>query len=363
MGLGPRHACVGVGTHEALDDLELVRRPLVHRPGSGDVPSLEVRTRLRWLQVCGHAVALEERDEIGLVPGRDAPGHDPATVLRVGHAGGATDMLRSVAAGLSEHRRAPHDPGHQVDLGALGHRVVDRARDLLPLPTALPVHERCGDAHREVLAGDVKGMPELRRHGWQVVMSRGIGVVPAIHHHPAQGEVHKIAALEVLPRARVPERRQACNDELRPAISHGRPIQAEEAVHATCGRVQQHVSSAEECDQHLPFPSGRQDQRALAAVVVPEMQRPLGVGYIADERADATRGRPIGRFDLHHVGPQPCEQQPAMLDRLVTEFDHAQAKVRARLGRNRVSRVRQRAWIVHLKRPVDGTKLLLGRMH
>jgi hypothetical protein len=52
-----------------------------------------------------------------------------------------------------------------------------------------------------------------------------------------------------------------------------------------------------------------------------------------------------------------------MLDRLVTEFDHAQAKVRARLGRNRVSRVRQRGWIVHLKRPVDGTKLLLGRMH
>jgi hypothetical protein len=41
------------------------------------------------------------------------------------------------------------------------------------------------------------------------------------------------------------------------------------------------------------------------------------------ERADASRARTAGRFDLHDVGPELCEHSPGQESALIAEIEHA----------------------------------------
>src|SRR5262249_30917364 len=76
----------------------------------------------------------------------------------------------------------PTAPVHQVLLGVFRNRLVDRERNILPLAAAFAV-DQCGDdAGRHLLAGDVVGVPDLRRDRRRVVFEIGVGVVAAIHH-------------------------------------------------------------------------------------------------------------------------------------------------------------------------------------
>ena len=87
---------------------------------------------------------------------------------------GVIDFAR-VTAGLAQHQRAAHDPRHEVDLGGLRHRLVDRARDVLALARAPAKEQRGDDRERELLAGDVIGVPHLRRDRRQIVLAAGRG--------------------------------------------------------------------------------------------------------------------------------------------------------------------------------------------
>ena len=66
-------------------------------------------------------------------------------------------------------------------------------------------------------------------------------------------------------------------------------------------------------------------ERLLAAVVVPEEERALGVFLVLVERPDAARRVAAGRLDLDDLGAEAGQRQPAVLGLLVGELDDADA--------------------------------------
>ena len=72
-----------------------------------------------------------------------------------------------------------------------------------------------------------------------------------------------------------------------------------------------------------------EDERLLAAVVIPEEERALGAFLVFVERPDLARGVAAGRLDLDDLRAQPRERQPAVFGLLVSELDDADAGKRA----------------------------------
>src|SRR5207302_7938330 len=75
-----------------------------------------------------------------------------------------------------------------------------------------------------------------------------------------------------------------------------------------------------------------EDDRALAAVVLPEEQRAFGILAILVEGTDAPRGVPARRLDLDDVGAEPGERQPAGFRLLVGQLDDPTAGERTSHG-------------------------------
>ena len=71
---------------------------------------------------------------------------------------------------------------------------------------------------------------------------------------------------------------------------------------------------------------------ALAGVVVPEVERAVGVLDVLVERADAPLGHAARRLHLHHVRAEVGHELAAPLAELVRELEHAHAGERARDG-------------------------------
>src|SRR5262249_36263177 len=66
--------------------------------------------------------------------------------------------------------------------------------------------------------------------------------------------------------------------------------------------------------------------RALAAVVLPEEQRALGILAVLIEGANPSRGVAAGRLHLDDVGAESRQRQPAVLSLLVRQLDDANAR-------------------------------------
>jgi hypothetical protein len=92
---------------------------------------------------------------------------------------------------------------------------VDAEGQLLPLACPQPVRESAEQRDYAHLAGNVVGMPHLRRDGRRVVAARRIRVVTAVHHDAAQRQMNEIAAFEIGPRADIPERADPQIDQSR----------------------------------------------------------------------------------------------------------------------------------------------------
>ncbi len=261
-------------------------------------------------------------------------GDEPAPVLGVADARAVVRAFRRMAAGQPPQRHPPTDPVHQVLLGVLRHRLVDRDRHVLALATALAMDQRGDDPGRHLLAGDVIGVPDLRRDRRRVVFEIGVGVVAAIHHRPAQGEVDEVRALEVLPRPVIAERRHARGDELREARVERHVVEPQHLVERAAARVQQDVGAAEQAE-HLLAPRRRlevEHDRFLVAVVVPEEQRAFQARLVFEERADPPCRVALGRLDLDHLGAEPGEQQPGIFGALVGDLDDAKPGQHSRPG-------------------------------
>ncbi len=204
LRLPPRHVLVGEVPHEPLHGFHALVALLLDRAGPRHETSA-FREVARLLVHAGFdAVTVEQFDQpVAVSRPRAEAGHDPAPVFRVGDGRVRRDGLARVAAGLAKDRRAPHDPGHEVDFGALGDRLVHCAGDLLPLPGAKAVNEGGHDRHAHLLSGHVIGVPHLRRDRRQIVFAVRCRVVAAIHHDAAERQMHQIGGLVVAPGAGV----------------------------------------------------------------------------------------------------------------------------------------------------------------
>src|SRR5262249_43664003 len=64
-------------------------------------------------------------------------------------------------------------------------------------------------------------------------------------------------------------------------------------------------------------------------VVVPEVQAPVGMRVVPEERTDPPGGGAARRFELHHVGTEAGEKATSVLAALVDDLEHAQIRERA----------------------------------
>ena len=218
-------------------------------------------------------------------------------------------------------------PVRQVALGIHADRLVDAEGQLLPLACPQPVRESAEQRDHAHLAGDVVGMPHLRRDGRRIVAAGRIGVVTAVHHDAAQRQMNEIAAFEIGPRAGIPERADPQIDQSR--IGRSQSFEGEVSV---CKipprtRIQHDVGCGREPQERL-LPVGLveiDDDAALAEVVVPEMQALLRRRHIPAERPDSPRRFAFRRLDLYDVGAQACEHPAGILSRLVGKLEHSDA--------------------------------------
>ena len=182
LRLAPRHVLVGPGADEALHDVEHMRPRLVAAGGAGHLTRPQIGIRRGRLQIGLGAVFRQQRHEVLQVARAHAVGDEPAPVLRVTNARRVVGKFGGMPVGQPPQRHPPHHPIHDVLLGVLRHRLVDRHRDVLPLAAALAMDQRGDDPGRQLLAGDVIGVPDLRRDRRRVVFEVRVGIVAAIHH-------------------------------------------------------------------------------------------------------------------------------------------------------------------------------------
>ena len=128
---------------------------------------------------------------------------------------------------------------------------MHRDRNVLALAGAMTGDQGGDDAGGKLLAGDMVGVPDLRRDRRRVVLQIRIGIVTAIHHHPAKRQVDQVGGLEVRPRPVVAERRHAGSDQLRKPGVQRSPIQPERGVQRAAGRIQQDIGAFQQSQQRL----------------------------------------------------------------------------------------------------------------
>ena len=140
-------------------------------------------------------------------------GHHPTAIFGMHNSRRGGITLARMAAGLAAHHRAAHHPRHQIHLGGNRHRLMHGARQQLPHARTEAIHHRRHNGHGKLFAGNVIGMPHLRRNRRQIIFATGRGVITAVHHHPAQREMDQIRTFEMRPRAIITKVRHTCNDE------------------------------------------------------------------------------------------------------------------------------------------------------
>ena len=268
----------------------------------------------------------------------------PAAVLGVHDAGRVVRRLQRVAAGQAPQRHAPHDPVHDVEFGVLRHRLMHRDRNVLALAVAVAGDQGGDDAGGELLAGDVVGVPDLRRDRRRVVFQVRIGIVAAIHHDAAQREMDQVGALEVRPWPVIAERRHPGGDQFGKARVQRGAVETERGVQRAAGGIEQDVGAFQQAQQLVRLRLDVQHDRFLVAVVVPEEQRAFRARLVVQERADAAGGVALGRLDLDHLGSRGRRAAARCIRR-------ARRRFRSRAGRRacrdrRCPSSRRGRWIV-----------------
>ena len=192
LGLAPGRFVVSVGADEPLYHFERMRRLFVRRSRPGDIARARVARAFGGAKIRRHPVTIEEGREIGAISRADAPGHEPATILRMADARDAGHRFGRMPAGQAIERRPPHNPGHEVEFGVLGDGLMDCARDVLAKPGRSTFDERGEDADQKLLARYVIGVPDLRGDRREVVFVGRVWIIAAIHHHAAEREMHEV---------------------------------------------------------------------------------------------------------------------------------------------------------------------------
>ena len=238
LRLAPRHVLIGPGAHKTLHDVEHMRPRLITAGGAGHLTRAQIGIRRRRLQIGLGAVFRQQRHEVLQVARAHTMGDEPAPVLRVANARRMIGKFGGVPVGQPPQRHPPHHPVHDVLLGVLRHRLVDRHRDILTFAAALAMDQRGDDPGSQLLAGDVISMPDLRRDRRRIVFEVWVGVVTAIHHDAAEREVDQVGAFEVHPRPVIPERRHPCGHQLREADVEGGAIETQRLVQRAAAGVE-----------------------------------------------------------------------------------------------------------------------------
>ena len=334
LRLPPGHVGIGPGADEALDDVQHVRTGFIAGGRARHVAGLQIGIRGRRLQVGLGVVFGQERDQVVQVARPDAVGDVPAAILGVADGRAVIGRFRRVAAGQAPERHAAHDPVHDVELRVLGDRLVHRDRHVLALAVAMAGDQGGDDAGGELLAGDVVGVPDLRRDRRRVVFPARRRIVAAVHHHPAEREMDQVRPLEIRPRPIVAKRGDAGGDQFRETGVERRAIEAEHLVERAATGIEQDVRAVQQAQQLI---AGRglvqvQHDGLLVAVVVPEEQRPLQARLVVQEGADAAGGVALGRLDLDHFRAEAGQQQAGIFRALVGDLDHPQTGQHAGAG-------------------------------
>ena len=175
-----------------------MRRCFASRPSAGSA-----RLWRRLFEVGGHVVLVEEVDQRLRASTRQR--HDPASVLgRTDHRQ-RRDDLGGVTASLAEVAGASVDPAHQIELGILGHRVVDGGVQRLHAARSVTINQCRDGIHAGQFASDVIRLPHLRRDWRSVVGAIRLRVVAAVHHRTTERQVHEVRASILSPGSRVTE--------------------------------------------------------------------------------------------------------------------------------------------------------------
>ena len=170
LRLQPRHVLIRPGAGETLHHVDHVRSGFVAGGGPRHCAGLQVGIRRRRLQVGLHAVLGQQRHQRLQVARAHAVRDVPAAILGVHDAGRMVRHFQRVPAGQAPQRHPPHHPVHDVEFRVFRHRLMHRDRHILALAVAMPGDQRGDDAGGELLAGDVVGVPDLRRDRRRVVL-------------------------------------------------------------------------------------------------------------------------------------------------------------------------------------------------
>src|SRR5262249_40083646 len=133
----------------------------------------------------------------------------------------------------------------------------------------------------------------------------------------------------------VTEGGHACHNESG-TLLHERVRTQAQVVQLTPGRgLQQHVGRGDKGAELVTVCRLAQikHDRTLAAVVLPEEQRALGISPVFVEGTDAARGTAAGWLYFDNISTQTCQRQPTILRLLVGQFDDAETGERTRAGR------------------------------
>src|SRR5262249_50270704 len=141
-----------------------------------------------------------------------------------------------------------------------------------------------------------------------------------------------VARLERAPGPVVAEGRHAGMDQSRKLTLQRRSAKTQRIELTLRRRLEQNVGGLEQRLKTLAVCLLLKIEldRALAAVVLPEEQRSLGVRLVLVERPDAARRAAARRLHLHDVCTEPREREAAIFGLLVGELDDPNARQRAR---------------------------------
>ena len=192
--------------------------------------------------------------------------------------------------------------------------------------------QRSKDAHNHLVAGDMIGMPKLRRDRWQIIMLRWIRVVAAIHHDPAQRQMNQVRCLVILPGPFIAEGRHARGDqagELRGDVARG---DTQSRCCPPLARIKVDIGGGKKFAEILLAIRRFEVEHdgTLAAIIAPEMQRTLGTGFIIQEGSDGTGGRALRGFHLDDLSAEASECHANIFGCLIGQFHNTQPLQHAR---------------------------------
>ena len=166
-----------------------------------------------------------------------------------------------MAAGLAVEAGASVDPRHEVEFGVLGDGVVDGGVQRLGAAGAAAVDQGGDRVHHGEFAGDVVGLPHLRGDGRGVVGSVGLGVVAAVHHGAAEGEVDEVGAAIVGPGSVVAEGGHARDDDVGVGLADGVLVGAVGVDVGLGAGVEEEVGGGEQLQEGGAVVLGREVER------------------------------------------------------------------------------------------------------